>query len=892
MFSKRAPTKTRPPRRATPKVNATRAPQEGLAELGYAIGPDSLEMPRSAGASTLLRLQEVFGNQFVQRLVADARSVLRKWTDADSATYPAPKDPKQLPTPTGGWNAANQTIDGVERIPLEGLKAGLQASDKRSPGEIADETPKLRQTEEAENGKAIVLVPAGLKPGQPIEILLHLHGHNVGYRQRSKKSEDMEAGSVRDVATDRIEQQLGASTRNMIGILPQGTTGSGFGAFDADAYINEVWGILVGLKKLPKDPTRGAVVLSGHSGAASPIVTMLKKHTVPTGLGELVLFDAIHAGQRSAVQDFLQEKMDADVKKLRDLAKTGGDAATVAANQADHLAKGFRFRGIFTPKYHPQKKDADGKLMWVDPTAKKKIPVLDESAWAGYGVEYEPLREFIKNWITTNTKGLDASLVKTLRDNYKVVEAGAGATHNKIMGVHDNLKGALSVLPVAPATKSPTSAPVQPLRAVQRQPTAPAAPLTDEQQWEQDWTSHPGQHGYFAGSGRPPGTDHERYLKLAPLYKAHGIPRPILYMASSITTATFYTFSTPAHNDLAKKLKDAETALKAKGHATAPVVSVWALNARTTSAGGWSNHADGKAVDIDPDSNPHLIDKKQRKVISLVTGSDIEAASPGYDALKGASNKFKADYNAAGLARRITELQAVESTKKTELDTAKSELDTLNGQRDALKAERGTKAKELRAVPTGKKATPDDVAKATELKTRLTQIDTNLGSLKTEIKTKTAEIKTRTKALKDATDDRVLLENQLKSYEATDKAIADLQASVKSLPDDIKTLDDRINQTRIDEQDALKAKNPKGAKAQQTLRGTLQQTQKTKKAELKKKEAQLKVKEKQRDDDPLRGYAAGGFLNLPKDVVEAMTGAGLKWGGNWAGAKDFMHFEL
>ncbi|NJL87172.1 MAG: M15 family metallopeptidase [Leptolyngbyaceae cyanobacterium SM1_1_3] len=43
---------------------------------------------------------------------------------------------------------------------------------------------------------------------------------------------------------------------------------------------------------------------------------------------------------------------------------------------------------------------------------------------------------------------------------------------------------------------------------------------------------------------------------------------------------------------------------------------------------------------------------------------------------------------------------------------------------------------------------------------------------------------------------------------------------------------------------------------------------------------------------PLRNYAASGFLNLPKDLVEAMTGAGLEWGGDWKGAKDFMHFEL
>jgi D-alanyl-D-alanine carboxypeptidase len=538
--------------------------------------------------------------------------------------------------------------------------------------------------------------------------------------------------------------------------------------------------------------------------------------------------------------------------------------------------------------------DADGKPVWVDPAAKPKVPVYDESVWNGYGVEYEPLRDFIKNWITAHTSGLDASLVKTLRENYQVTPAGAGATHNRIMGANDNLKGALSALPVAPAAapKSPTPTTVQPLRAIQREPTTTVAPLTDAEQWEADWTAHPGLHSYFAGGGRPAGSDHDRYLALAPLYKAHGIPRPILYMGSSITTASFYSFSTPAHNDLAAKLKTAENTLTGKGHATAPVVSVWALNARTTSAGGWSNHADGRAVDMDPDNNPHLIDKNERKMIGLVAGTDMEAASPGYDAMKGASDRFKADYNATGMTRRITELKAVETAKKTELDTAKSERDTLNGQRDTLKSERASKATELKAVPTGKKATADDVAKATELKTRLTQIDTNLGSLKTEIKNKEAEIKAKEAALKLATDDRVLLEKQLKSFEATDKAISDLEHSVKSLPDDIKALEDQINQSKLDEQDAQTAKNATGVQAQRTLRAKLQQAEKAKKTELTTKEAQLKTKTKQRDADPLRGYAAGGFLNLPKDVVEAMTGAGLKWGGNWEGAKDFMHFEL
>lgn len=42
----------------------------------------------------------------------------------------------------------------------------------------------------------------------------------------------------------------------------------------------------------------------------------------------------------------------------------------------------------------------------------------------------------------------------------------------------------------------------------------------------------------------------------------------------------------------------------------------------------------------------------------------------------------------------------------------------------------------------------------------------------------------------------------------------------------------------------------------------------------------------------LNGYAATGFLNLREEAVNALTGAGFSWGGNWNTIKDFMHFEM
>jgi hypothetical protein len=366
----------------------------------------------------------------------------------------------------------------------------------------------------------------------------------------------------------------------------------------------------------------------------------------------------------------------------------------------------------------------------------------------------------------------------------------------------------------------------------------------------------------------------------------------MVYMASSITTAKFYGFSTPAHNGLAAALTTAENTLKAKGYADAPVTSVWALNPRTTSTGAWSNHADGKAVDLDPDNNPHLVDQKERKIISLVSGTDIDQGSQGYDLMKGASEQFRANYNPAGLKQRIVELQAAEKNKETERDTAKSERDTLKAQHQQLKSDRSELQKQLKAVPHGKTATADDKAKAAELKTGIQQKDTAIVQTEKDTKQKEKDLKKKEAELKQATKDRELIENQLASYEATETAISNLENSVKSLPDEIKTLEDQIAQSKQDEQDARNVKNSDGVKAQQKLRSKLEQSLNKNKAELKKKQTQLDKKEKERDRDPLRHYAAGGILNLSKDVVEAMTGAGLKWGGNWEGAKDFMHFDL
>jgi hypothetical protein len=429
---------------------------------------------------------------------------------------------------------------------------------------------------------------------------------------------------------------------------------------------------------------------------------------------------------------------------------------------------------------------------------------------------------------------------------------------------------------------------------VARQPTL-TAPLTDTQQWDKDWNDHPDHQADFAGSDRPSGSARHRYDVLCPLYKAHGIPRPMVYVATSVDTVTFFgTRATKAHSALRSALVTAEATLRGKGITSAPFGKMWAFNPRTTSEGNWSNHADGKAVDFDEDTNVRLSDKKQRKIISLVTGTDMGKSNQGYDAMKGASDRFKADYNATGMHRRVTELQAVETTRTSERDALKVARDALDAQRSTLQANRNSLASELRSVPTGRRASADDAQRAKDLKAQIKQADADLKVLKGQITAKKAELKIKESELKHATDDRKLLDKHLAAYEATDKAIADLETSVGSLPTEISTLNTQIDKTKVDEAEARKDGNSSGVKAQQRLRATLQKAVKAKTSELKKDRARLAKKTKQRDENTLRRYAKTGFLTLSKVFVEAMTAAGMFWGGEWgeANSKDFMHFQV
>jgi hypothetical protein len=342
-------------------------------------------------------------------------SVIRRqqWSDAPAG---GAKSVETTPPPQG-WNKAETTVAGVRRIPLEGIPGGNTLKDKQPAAA------------EAADNRAIALVPAGLDPSQPVDVLLHLHGWNVGYRQRKTKGSDDETlrvGSVRDVESDRIEQQIAASKRPIIAVLPQGTALSGFGKLNSDAYIAEVFKKLTAMgawgPQKPAPPI-GRVILSAHSGGGGRTSEMMAEPgtpRLPSALKEVALFDAINGpGELGIVTTWVQQHLDNDLATLMSLGTSTAGAPTSA--QTAYLQKSMRVRAYYSQDL--------------------------------YRKRHETLQKSIDDWFAKNAApalGTSSPLYAQLRDNYRTIPVHHGE-HNKIMGKDNRLLDALTTMPAQPA---------------------------------------------------------------------------------------------------------------------------------------------------------------------------------------------------------------------------------------------------------------------------------------------------------------------------------------------------------------------------------------------------------------------------------------------------------
>lgn len=181
--------------------------------------------------------------------------------------------------------------------------------------------------------------------------------------------------------------------------------------------------------------------------------------------------------------------------------------------------------------------------------------------------------------------------------------------------------------------------------SVQRQQQA--ATTTAQSQPEAQWSAHPGIHRYFGNQ--------QKYVALLPFYQARGITNPANYVQSNIVRVRFLGMSTPAHRDMLAPLATAENLLREQD--VIPNISrFWSFNPRLSASGTLSQHAVGRAVDINAVENPHVRHPIDIQVIAAVTGVDLGQPQNAED-MRRASTTFQQDFTQDWVAKQPKNLQ-------------------------------------------------------------------------------------------------------------------------------------------------------------------------------------------------------------------------------------------
>jgi hypothetical protein len=256
-------------------VKEPAAPSEDRA---VATAVASLRVATTDPVAARLSLLRAGGNRATARLLSQRLQRVGGWTGSGVAAA----------------NQAESTNSSVRRIPVEGL---------------------------APVARALVLLPPGLNPARNIDVLVHLHGQNAGYKDAAPR--DLNAN------LDRIEEQLGGAGRpQLVIVLPQGsTTGADYGEFgqiNPRAYALAALNQVHALGGLASAPAIGAVMLSGHSGGGFAMKTILDDRSRRADLSGVVWFDAVQAemdtptgraiiGQREKAKALIVERITAEL---------------------------------------------------------------------------------------------------------------------------------------------------------------------------------------------------------------------------------------------------------------------------------------------------------------------------------------------------------------------------------------------------------------------------------------------------------------------------------------------------------------------------------------------------------------------------------------------------
>ncbi|HEV2817121.1 MAG TPA: S8 family serine peptidase [Allosphingosinicella sp.] len=200
-----------------------------------------------------------------------------------------------------------------------------------------------------------------------------------------------------------------------------------------------------------------------------------------------------------------------------------------------------------------------------------------------------------------------------------------------------------AMLPVVSAGASPAAAPRDPAAAPHEQESPPPrrpreVPTPDADTLRAQWRANPRAHGYFQNR-------EDVYLEFGAAFAQRGVADAAAYLADNITRLTFFGRHQPGHRDLAAPLSAAERTLAGQT-VDPPIASFGCLNVRRIAGTNrLSFHALGKAIDLNPRSNPHIRSAADFLVIGAVTGVDLRGeTSPAR--LQAASRQFQRDFNA------------------------------------------------------------------------------------------------------------------------------------------------------------------------------------------------------------------------------------------------------
>jgi hypothetical protein len=197
---------------------------------------------------------------------------------------------------------------------------------------------------------------------------------------------------------------------------------------------------------------------------------------------------------------------------------------------------------------------------------------------------------------------------------------------------------------------------------------------------KQEWDAHKGIHVHFDNK-------FQKYLDIRPAYLAAGITDPAQYIVDNIVTVTFFGHKSPAHKDLQAPLQQAEAALKAQKFDAKLIYSFWSFVPRAIrNSTKLSEHARGRAIDINPDKNPRITKADDFCVIAAVTGVHLGKEQTA-ETMRKANDTFKATFKQSWVDDKQRQLDQLLKDDKPTPDTRKK-IAELKKVLDAVKRRR------------------------------------------------------------------------------------------------------------------------------------------------------------------------------------------------------------